>query len=98
MDRHILKRVAEFLSRNPGHAFCDDCLAERVGLDRTIVWEAAEALSPSSEFEVDEGICSYCLKAIEDVAHVEWVKPDEDAKPHDTHDSHGKHRIKFKSG
>ena len=94
-DPAIRKRVADFLSRNPGHAFCDDCLAERIGLEKAAVWAAASQLSPSPDYEVDAGICSACFTHVEDVAHVEWVQPGPAAEPEP---ETPKHLIRFRFG
>lgn len=88
-----VKRVATFLAEHPGHAFCRECLADRLTLDPTDAWNAASMLSSSPEFEVDVGFCSFCLDRPEDVAHVRWIQrtaadAERPAKP----------RIRFTSG
>ena len=67
-----IKKVARLLAQNPGYAFCDECLARRLSLDRDLVWSAAIELGQSEDFEVDIGVCSHCLDQIEKVAHVRW--------------------------
>ena len=52
-------------------------IRKRVAADREAVWAAASELSPSPDYEVDDGICSACFTHVEDVAHVEWVTPSE---------------------
>jgi hypothetical protein len=94
VDAAILKRVADFLSAHPGRAYCDDCLAAGIGIDKDVVWEAAEELSPSPEYEVDAGICSVCFTHVGDVAHVEWTTPSEESTAERA--EHPKHRIKFR--
>ena len=80
-----VKKVARLLAQNPGYAFCDDCLAKRLALDRDLVWSAAVELGESEDFEVDVGICSHCLDQIEKVAHVRWRqtedRPDAPKRP-----------------
>ena len=95
-DPLVLRRVAAVLSKKPGHAFCDDCLAEAVGLDRDVVWEAAGELSPSPDYEVDAGICSVCFTHVEHVAHVQWVTPSTDAIPDPEPAESRKHLIRFR--
>ena len=95
-EPHVLRRVAAFLSRKPGYAFCDDCLAKEVGLDRDVVWQAAGELSPSPDYEVDAGICSVCFTHVENVAHVEWQTPATDAIPDAEPADERRHLIRFK--
>lgn len=90
-DPEILNRIAYFLSEHPGHAYCSDCLARRTHLDASVAWTAAVELGETADYEVDEGFCSYCLDEIEDVAHVQWVQPAEEASP----DAPAKPRIRF---
>lgn len=80
-DPELLNRVAGFLSEYPGYAFCNDCLSSRLSLNPTVAWSAALTLGDSPEFEVDHGVCSHCLDQIEDVAHVRWELPSDEAKP-----------------
>jgi hypothetical protein len=97
-DLEVRKRVAEFLSKKPGHAFCDDCLARGLGLERATVWAAAGELSPSPDYEIDAGICSVCFTHVEHVAHVEWTTPEEGAGEAETPEDLPKHLIRFKFG
>ena len=80
-----VKKVARLLAQNPGYAFCDDCLAQRLSMDRDLAWSAAIELGESEDFEVDVGVCSQCLDQIEKVAHVRWhhteEKPDAPKRP-----------------
>lgn len=55
------ERVAEFLRRNRGKAFCDDCLGIELGLNRHQVQAATSRLaSGGSIFSQDYGECSRC--------------------------------------
>ena len=72
-----VKKVAKLLAQNPGYAFCDECLAKRLSIDRDLVWSAAVELGESEDFEVDVGVCSHCLDQIENVAHVRWHHGDD---------------------
>ncbi|MBI2203554.1 MAG: hypothetical protein HYU41_06875 [Candidatus Rokubacteria bacterium] len=80
-DTPIVQRVATFLSAHPGHAFCGDCLAQRLRMDRRVAWTAALRLGESREFDVDVGICSSCLDRLDDVAHVRWITPSQPEAP-----------------
>lgn len=90
--------MAAVLSEHPGHAFCKECLARRTGLDASVAWAAAVELGESSEYEVDEGICSHCLDEIEDVAHVEWVSHVDDHVGDRSPEPRPAHRIRFTLG
>lgn len=68
-----IRTLAEqFLKSYPGHAFCDDCLADRVGLELREVRYAKIALAGSAEFEQRTWFCSVCLEWRQ-VIHVAWL-------------------------
>jgi hypothetical protein len=69
----LLQKLATLLSDYPGHAFCDECLAQRLAVKTDLAWSAALELAESPDFQVDVGFCSQCLDRLEDVAHVRWT-------------------------
>jgi len=54
----VEERVARFLSANKGKTFCDDCLAEEVGINRHQARNATAGLGVAGMFRRDHGICS----------------------------------------
>lgn len=62
----------EFLKEYPGHAFCDECLAERLGLERREIHRARIGLVGSTEFDQHVWFCSVCLQ-LTHVIHVAWL-------------------------
>ena len=54
----VEERVAKFLTANKGETFCDDCLAEEVGINRHQARNATSGLGASGTFRRDRGICS----------------------------------------
>ncbi len=74
-------QAAEYLKAYPGHAFCDACLADKLGLGVREVRNARIGLAGSHEFEQEQGFCSVCLE-IKHVIHVGWLHfdtPNDDA-------------------
>ena len=54
----VEERVANFLAVNKGQAFCDDCLAEEVGINRHQARNATSGLGASGAFRRGSGTCS----------------------------------------
>ncbi|MBI2205538.1 MAG: hypothetical protein HYU41_16960 [Candidatus Rokubacteria bacterium] len=65
-------QAAEHLKAYPGHAFCDGCLADKLGLGVREVRHARIGLAGSDEFEQQQGFCSVCLE-VKHVIHVAWL-------------------------
>ena len=77
----IRLQIAECLKSHPGHAFCDSCLATKLGLRAREVHHARIGLAGSQEFAQESGFCSVCLE-VKSVIHVAWLHfeaPDDDA-------------------
>jgi len=72
----IVVEVARFLREHPGHAFCDDCLADRAQLAVRDVRHARIALAGVHEFDQETWLCSVCF-ASTFVIHVAWLSFDE---------------------
>jgi hypothetical protein len=68
-------QTSEVLKFYPGHAFCDDCLAGKVGYPVRDVRRARIGLAGSSEFEQEMTFCSGCLEQ-KHVIHVAWLRFD----------------------
>jgi hypothetical protein len=71
-------QTAELLKAYPGHAFCDACLADRLGLGIREVRHARIGLAGSDEFEQQPGFCSMCFE-LQHVIHVAWLHFDSPA-------------------
>lgn len=71
----VRPQASEVLKSFPGHAFCDDCLAAKVGYPTRDVRRARIGLAGSSEFEQEMTFCSVCLEQ-KHVIHVAWLKFD----------------------
>jgi hypothetical protein len=67
--------AARFLRSHPGHAFCDGCLAQRLGSAVRDVRRARIVLSGSTEFDQEPWFCSVCLEYTQ-VIHVAWLRFD----------------------
>jgi hypothetical protein len=74
---------ARFLREHPGHAFCDECLAQRLTVTLREVRYARIALAGSAEFDQEIWFCSACL-AHKHVIHVAWLRFD---APHATEEA-----------
>ena len=70
-ERSVME-TAKYLRAHPGHAFCDDCLADRTGTAPREVRIARVALAGNAEFEQQIAFCSACL-AFKLVIHVAWL-------------------------
>ena len=68
-------QTSEVLKFYPGHAFCDDCLAGKVGYPVREVRRARIGLAGSTEFEQEMTFCSACLEQ-KHVIHVAWLRFD----------------------
>ena len=55
---NVEERVAQFLTANRGRAYCDDCLADEVGINRHQARNATSGLAASGRFHRDYGLCS----------------------------------------
>lgn len=71
----VRAQAAELLKAYPGHAFCDVCLAARLGLGVREVHHARIGLAGSTEFEQQTWFCSVCLE-VKHVIHVAWLNFD----------------------
>lgn len=54
----VEERVAQFLSAHRGTAYCDDCLADELGINRHQARNATSGLAASGKFKRDYGTCS----------------------------------------
>jgi hypothetical protein len=54
----VEERIAAFLLGNKGQAFCDDCLAVAVGINRHQARNATSGLAASGQFPRLLGACS----------------------------------------
>ena len=76
-------RTEDVLRAYPGHAFCDECLAQKVGMSMRAVRRARIALAGSVEFDQQVQFCSVCLR-LRHVIHVAWLRfdaaPERDAR------------------
>ena len=76
--------AAAFMKAHPGHAFCDACLAAKLGLAVREVRHARIGLAGCPEFEQQTGFCSVCLE-VKPIIHMAWLHfdgpPDDDALP-----------------
>lgn len=55
--------VAQHLRKHVGKTFCDDCIAESIGINRHQARNATAGLGVSSDFSREDGICSKCGKS-----------------------------------
>ncbi len=54
-----VERIADFLRKHRGKAYCDDCLGEELGLNRHQVQAATSGLAAAgASFTRDPGDCS----------------------------------------
>jgi hypothetical protein len=55
----VEERIATFLLQNKGKAYCDDCLAKGIGVNRHQARNATSGLGASgTKFQRDYGTCS----------------------------------------
>ena len=54
----VEERVADFLVKNKGKAYCNACLAGELGINRRQAGNATLALAESGRFHRDSGACS----------------------------------------
>ena len=54
----VEERVVAFLKANSGKAYCDDCLAEELGINRHQARNAISGLGASGLFSRNYGACS----------------------------------------
>ena len=54
----VEERVADFLVKNKGKAYCDDCLARELGIHRHQARNATWGLAISGRFHRDSEACS----------------------------------------
>lgn len=71
----IGSKTAALLNAYPGHAFCDECLAGKLGVSLREVRHAQIVLAGSPEFEQQTWFCSVCL-SVKHVIHVAWLRFD----------------------
>ena len=56
--------VVQYLRTHVGKTFCDDCIAEQIGMNlRQQARNATAGLGKSSDFSREDGICSKCGKS-----------------------------------
>ena len=72
IETRVQTQTIEFLKSYPGHAFCDDCLAERLGMDARDVRCARIGLAGSTDFDQHVWFCSVCMQRTH-VIHVAWL-------------------------
>jgi hypothetical protein len=72
MMTYIRSLATDLLKAYPGHAFCDACLAAKLGLEVREVRHARIGLAGSAEFEQQTWFCSVCLE-VKHVIHVAWL-------------------------
>jgi len=59
-----LAKIEDYLSVNPGYAYCDDCLSEVLAIiPRQQVQQKTTQLSKKNRFWRQSGICSRCRGA-----------------------------------
>lgn len=80
ISTQVQEQTMEFLKGFPGHAFCDQCLAERLGMQAREVRRARIALINSTEFDQHVWFCSVCMRRTH-VIHVAWL---DGGMPHDS--------------
>ena len=81
----VQEAAIDLLREFPGHAFCDQCLAERIGMQPREVRRARIALIGSSEFDQHVWFCSSCMRRTH-VIHVAWLA---EGMPNDLNDATG---------
>jgi hypothetical protein len=54
----VEERVVDFLVKNKGNAYCDDCVAGELGISRRQARNATSGLAESGRFHRDSGACS----------------------------------------
>jgi hypothetical protein len=54
----VEERVAAFVVKDKGNAYCDDCLAGELGINRHQARNATSGLAASGRFQRDYGMCS----------------------------------------
>jgi hypothetical protein len=74
----IRLQAAAVMKAHPGHAFCDACLAAKLGLAEREVRHARIGLAGCPEFEQQTWFCSVCLE-VKHVIHVAWLHFDHPA-------------------
>jgi len=66
----IAERVNAFLMEHRPLAFCDDCIAERLGLiRRQQAHRVTSALGTTTNFQREEGSCSACGEVRKVIRH-----------------------------
>lgn len=66
--------VVEHLNSYPGLAFCDECLADELGMTASEVRRVRSRLEGSPEFNQHTWFCSRCMR-VTAVIHVDWQRP-----------------------
>lgn len=56
------EEVAKYLNDHAGEYFCDDCIANAVGINRYQASNATRPLGTTSDFTREKGVCSQCSK------------------------------------
>jgi hypothetical protein len=64
--------ASAYMKSHPGHAFCDACLALKLGLGVREVRHARIGLAGCAEFEQQTGFCSVCLE-VKHIIHMAWL-------------------------
>lgn len=66
----------------PGHAFCDECLAQQLGVRLREVLHVYIGLVGRPELVQETWFCSFCLR-VTHVIHVDWLSFDSPAEDDD---------------
>lgn len=56
----VPERIRDFLREHRGLAYCDDCIAKRVRINRYMAQQATLPFGLTSDFSRDDGPCSAC--------------------------------------
>ncbi len=65
-------KVVEYLRIHPGHAFCDECLARKLGIGLEAARQARADLAGARDLDQETWFCSACL-SVKPVLHVAWI-------------------------
>ena len=68
----VIVAFAQTLTRHPGHAFCESCLAQKSGADLVALRDAKSSILRDPVFQAEEWFCSVCLQ-FRPVLHVRWL-------------------------
>ena len=87
-SNELRSQTERLLREFPGHAFCDECLAQQLGVGLREVLHVYIGLVGRPEFVQETWFCSFCLRMTH-VIHVDWLSFDPPAEDDDeTEDWH----------